>query len=97
MGAAAVGLKTQLGAAIALPPALIAGWCTPERLQPSLLAALATSPSPPAPRPAPASAARSWMAAIAPSGLGAAPDPLAASGLAEESAAYFSELLSYPL
>ena len=37
------------------------------------------------------------MAAIAPSGLGAAPDPLAASGLAEESAAYFSELLSYPL
>lgn len=40
------------------------------------------------------------MAAIAQNGLGAGPDPLAAPSdqrLAEESAAYFSELLSYPL
>lgn len=97
MGAAAVGLFTEAGRchrAAAGPDRVC---CTAERLQPSLLAALATSPSPPASSPAPAAAARSRMAAIASSGLGAAPDPLAASGLAEESAAYFSELLSYPL
>lgn len=40
------------------------------------------------------------MDAIAPGGMSTAGDPLAASGdqrLAEESTAYFSELLSYPL
>lgn len=40
------------------------------------------------------------MAAIAANGLGRAPDPLVPAGdqpFAEESAAYFSELLSYPL